>query len=234
MAADIPHMLAAGLARAEAQLKCEQAVHGLDALDEVHLHPILAQGFDNILYSVFREVPYPGQPEKIPKERERQRCDLVITAAGSAGIIDDIHRRKEIQCAAQTLFAPLAQTMTEPDGQLTEPGNAFWLEVKTIGQYHIMEGYAGPNRKYTSAFSVCRADLRKLAAARDIVRAALAIVLFCADETIGQHDLTAFMHTCLDRHLPVQSLRTASIPIANRIGNQSCTIGLIQVQTDLV
>ena len=226
-------MLAAGISRAESQLIAEQAVHGLDARDEMQLHPILASGIESTHYRVFREVPYPDQPEKLPKESERQRCDLVITPAHATGITDDIHRRKEVDRAAQTLFAPVAERMLERDAHLVEPEDAYWLEIKTIGQYHIVDGYAGPNRRYASAFNACAADIRKLASSPYLTRAGLGIVLFCAAETIGTHDLTAFMHTCLDRELPVRSLRTTSVPLTDRIGNQTCTIGLIEVQTDL-
>ncbi len=227
---DIPGMLAAQITRADAQLTLEQAVHGLDSLDEVALHPVLASGFDPDLYAVFREVPYPGQPKSLPKESERQRCDLVIAHAGATGIADTIHRAKAMQQAAGTLFEPVADTMTVQDESLVAPEDAFWLEVKVIGQYTVVDGYAGPNRRYASAFGTCRADIRKLAKAGSINRAGLAIVLFAAEQTVSEHDLTVFMHTCLDRELPVRSLSIESTPIVDRIGNACCSVGLIEVQ----
>jgi hypothetical protein len=53
---DIADAIREGLsARAEA-LDREQAVFGLDALEEVHLHPILAEALAAASYGVTREV----------------------------------------------------------------------------------------------------------------------------------------------------------------------------------
>jgi hypothetical protein len=226
----ITQALATGLAAAETELAAEQAVHGLDALAEIALHPILTRGLHEAGYAAFRETPYPGQPEILPKESERLRCDLVVTSGGTTGILDSVRRGKELQRAEGTLFAEVASEMVTPPVGAVPPEEALWLEVKTIGQSTYVDGVAGPNRSYTSQFSTCLADIRKLASADAIEQAALAIVLFNAAPEIAQHDLTMCMHKCLDRRLPVVDLRTESFPIADRIGNAVCTVGLVVVR----
>lgn len=225
----IADALAAECSHAEAELQAEHAVHGLDALDEVGLHPILAAGIRRASLAVFRETPYPGQPEVLPKESERLRCDLVAAPPEITGIADNILQSKEIHKASATLFADVAEQLTAAPPTYAQPEDALWLEVKTIGQYSYVDGFAGPNRSYASQFNTCRSDIRKLATARSIRHAALVLVTFHAHAEIAHHDLTMFVHRCLDRNLPVNSLTTASIDIADRIGNSVCTIALVRV-----
>lgn len=228
----ITQALASGLAEADASLAAEQAVHGLDALDEVAMHPLLARGLHEAGFAVFRETPYPGQPEVLPKESERLRCDLVVGPRGATGIADSVRYGKELRRAKGTLFAAVAAEMIAPPLGMIPPEEALWVEVKTIGQYTYVDGFAGPNRSYSSQFNACRGDVRKLAGAESIEQAALAVVLFNVSAEIAEHDLTAFMHTCLDRRLPVDELHTQTLPIADRIGNAACTVGLIRVRPD--
>ena len=56
------------------------------------------------------------------------------------------------------------------------------------------------------------------------------LVTFHERAEIANHDLAAFVHNCLDRHLPVGGLVTASLPISDRIGNSVCTVGLVRVR----
>lgn len=227
----IAEAFAAGLARAEAGLAAEHAVHGLDALDELGLHPILAAGLAAADLAVYREVPYPGQPEVLPKESQRLRCDLVAAPAGSTGIADKVHQGKDIRGASDTLFAGVAEQLAAAPPDHTAPEDALWLEVKAIGQYTYVDGLAGPNRSYTSQFGACRDDIKKLSKPRSIEQAALVLVTFHERAEIAEHDLTAFVHNCLDRHLPVGGLSTASLPMGDRIGNTVCTVGLVRVRT---
>jgi hypothetical protein len=222
--------LGAGLAAAERAIAAEQAVHGLDALDEISLHPILARGIREAGFAVFRETPYPGQPTTLPKESQRQRCDLVIAPAATTGIADIVRVGKGLRLAKGTLFAEVAERTAAPPAGSLPPEDALWVEVKTIGQYTYVDGFAGPNRSYASQFNTCMADVRKLASGRSIVYAALALVLFNESAAVAEHDLTAFMHKCLDRDLPVAELHRESLPIADRIGNGACTVGLIRVR----
>jgi hypothetical protein len=229
-----PHELAAafadGLRRHEAALCAEQAVHGLDALAEVHLHPILAAGAVEAGFVAFRETPYPGQPEVLPRESARERCDLVLAPGGTIGIADVIRARKALRRAEGTLFASVAQELSAP-GE-APPEEACWLEVKTFGQYTYTDDIAGPNRTYASQFGTCLSDVRKLARARGLGDAALVVVHFAADESVAEHDLTAFVHRCLDRDLPVTGLIREAFPVLDRIGNRVCTVAIVPVRPE--
>ena len=229
----IAEALVAGLRRAEADLAEAHAVHGLDALAEIGLHPILASGLTAVDLAVFRETPYPGQSEWVPKESERLRCDLVVAQHGSTGIADNVLQGKEMRGASETLFSGIAEQLTAPPEGHTMPEDALWLEIKSVGQYSYVDGIAGPNRSYASQFNRCRHDLKKLGLARMVEQAALVLVMFHERAEIADHDLMAFVHNCLDRRLPVAGLTSVSLPIADRIGNALCTVGLVRVRTDL-
>ncbi|MFG0259934.1 MAG: hypothetical protein ACF8LK_06230 [Phycisphaerales bacterium JB041] len=131
----ITDALAAGLRRAEADLAEEHAVHGLDALDEVELHPILAAGLVAADLAVFRETPYPGQPKQLLKGSERMRCDLVVAEHGSTGIADNMLQSKEMRGVSESLFAGVAEQLTAPPAGHTMPEDALWLEIKAVGQH---------------------------------------------------------------------------------------------------
>ena len=62
--------------RAEADLRLEQAVYGLDTRDERELQELLATGLAKH-HAVAREVHYPSSAGR--KLTHRQRCDLVLT-----------------------------------------------------------------------------------------------------------------------------------------------------------
>ncbi len=78
--------------QAEADLRLEQAVYGLDAKDELQLQNLLADGLA-ANYSVAREVHYPSSAGR--KLTHRQRCDIVLTPAG---------RELRLDSAPATLF----------------------------------------------------------------------------------------------------------------------------------
>src|SRR5256885_15229839 len=80
------------LSHAEAELRLEQAVYGLDARDELTLHALLADGLRSS-YEVTREVHYPSSVGK--KLTHRQRCDLVLSPKG---------RLLKLDSAPPTLF----------------------------------------------------------------------------------------------------------------------------------
>lgn len=70
------------LAGAEAALEQEQAVKGLDDLDERALQILLAEGL-GANHQVAREVHYPSSTGR--KNTHRPRCDLVLTVVDPAG-----------------------------------------------------------------------------------------------------------------------------------------------------
>ncbi|HVU63525.1 MAG TPA: hypothetical protein VHC70_06090, partial [Phycisphaerales bacterium] len=73
------------------------------------------------------------------------------------------------------------------------------------------------------------ADLKKLSEDHRIAHAAVALIVFTADESTARHDLAILAHRCLDKHIPLTLagpiLRT--FPISDRIGNARCTVCLL-------
>ena len=102
------------LTQAEADLRLEQAVYGLDAQDEVTLHALLGEGLRRF-YDVAREVHYPSTVGR--KLTHRQRCDLVLSPKG---------RPLRLDSTPPTLFDSADQC---------EPADALWLEVKVAAQW---------------------------------------------------------------------------------------------------
>src|SRR5438132_4311599 len=90
------------IARAEADLRLEQAVYGLDARDERQIQQLLA---DELMthYDVAREVHYPSSAGN--KLTHRQRCDLVLSPKGKPLKLDS---------KPATLFDPPADSLCPP------------------------------------------------------------------------------------------------------------------------
>src|SRR5436190_23493246 len=107
------------IAKAEADLRLEQAVYGLDAREELAIQSMLADGLKSH-YDVAREVHYPSSAGR--KLTHRQRCDLVLSPKG---------RPLRLDSTPPTLF-------DSPDQ--CEPADALWLEVKVA--YQFREGGA--------------------------------------------------------------------------------------------
>src|SRR5687768_13172432 len=57
---DIADAVRSGLMETLSHLEREQAVYGLDALDELALHPVLAEALRRSGHGVHREVRYPS------------------------------------------------------------------------------------------------------------------------------------------------------------------------------
>jgi hypothetical protein len=188
-------------------LESEQAVRGLDSLEELGLHPILAGALAEAGFGVFPEERYP-HVRHIRAENLGERCDLVLTEGGRA--LAEPGRDP-------TLFDP-------PDAVALE--DAFWLEIKLVGQY--AEG--GPNPRYTSQLlTEAKRDVDKLASSPGIRNAALLIVLFAEDMRVADHDLALWLTRCLDAGLPVGSPAFRSFPIADRLGHRHCALGVFPV-----
>ncbi|MCL4742668.1 MAG: hypothetical protein KJZ54_10745 [Phycisphaerales bacterium] len=218
--------------RAEAErLDAEQAVHGLDALDEADFHPILAGGLAGTGLGVLREQPYPGVPARRARHAERERCDLVVLDQPGVRLLDETIELRERDRASGTLFEQAAASERMPrDG--VPPSEAVWLEVKAVGQFTYVEGFAGPNRRYASELVVGPlADARKLAADRAIRHAGVLVVLLTADAATAEHDLHVLVHKALDSDLPVGSPIIEGFDITDRIGNARCTVALLPVRS---
>lgn len=205
--ADFADAIANGMAAQESALETEQAVTGLDALDEVALHPVIAKALADAGYGVHREQRYISHRSK-RKGSAGRRCDLVITPEGRA--LQDPE-------ASSTLFE---------DPHATPLHEAFWLEVKTVAQFTP----AGPNRAWASELlSTVSQDVAKLAQDQHIYHAGLLIVLWTADLETAQHDLRVWEDRCLKRSLPIGMPAQRQVPIQDRLGNACGVFSLYPV-----
>lgn len=215
-AADALHARAAALDR-------EQAIRGLDALGEADLHPILASALASQGIHTLREWPYPSPARPRPLPRDRERCDLVLTPRDAPPPLDPIAQAIRDEALAASLFAELAPE-TPPT---TSPEDLFWLEVKLVGQYVIVDGAARANASYASELVAAGRDLDKLSRDPRILCAGLLLVLFTRDEATAAHDLDAAAHRWLDRAWPAHAGERRGFAIADRIANAWCAIALM-------
>lgn len=230
---DLAEAVAGRLRSRAAELDLEQAVRGIDALTEVELHPLLREGLAEAGFGVLAERPYPGEPARRPLHRERERCDVVLLppdAPRGVGLADPVQVLKEADDLAATLFAAVTPAATAPG---VSPRDAFWLEVKSVGQFAFVNGVPGPNGAYASELVRGPAlDAAKLSRDPMIEHSAVLVVLFTADERTALHDLGVMVHKCLDRDLPVCVPTTVRFPITERIGNAVCSVSLIRVRPE--
>lgn len=205
----------------------EQAVHGLDYLTEVRAHPILSKAFLASGLGVIREHPYPGIATKRPKFAERQRCDLVLLPRQGQVLLDPVTELLQQDKLAGTLFESLAAAPTvAPDTLRSE--EAFWLEVKVVGQYCYTQGVPGPNRAYGSELTgSLYTDLAKINADEALRWSALLLILYTDSEATASHDLTVALHRALDKGHKFRSPLTETFAIPDRIGNSHCTVALL-------
>lgn len=204
---DIADAVQTGLQRTLAQHDLEQAVYSLDALDEVALHPAIAQSLQEAGFGVFREQRYPADRIR-RKVSHGERCDFVLTPDGIPLKHPD---------AADTLFDP---------ADAVPLGDAFWLEAKVVPQFTI----DGPNRYYASQLlSTVRQDVTKLSKDSGILHAGLLIVLFVSEERVAEHDLGIWQDRCLQRGLPIGAPARRLFGMTDRHGNRVCAISAYPV-----
>ena len=214
----------------DAALREEQAVFGLDSLDEVGLHPVLGDGFRRAGLGVHPEQVYAGTVEDRALRRDRERCDLVLARDPGARLIDPVAELVEIDRASGTLFEPVAESMV-PDGAVVEPGEAYWLEVKAVSQVAYVSGTPGPNRAYASQLvGGPAADVVKLAREPTIEHGGAMVLLFAQDADTGEHDVAQMFHALLDRDLPISESVWETVPIEDRAGNGACVVALAGVR----
>lgn len=204
--ADVADAVAAGLAASAAALDAEQAVAGLDVLDEVKLHPFLHAALRAAPagWGVWPEQKFPNGWGK-RKHSEGERCDVALTPEGRP------IRDPEL---ADTLFG-------DPGGAAVSPEEAFWLEVKTTAQFGE-EGFA---KRYAAGLGrTLLADVRKLARDPGIRHAALLLVLFTANRETAEHDAGVWHERALAAGLVVEVPRVRGFAITDRVGNGWCGI----------
>lgn len=202
--ATLADALAAGLAEIERRLAEEQAVHGIDTLDELRLHPRLHEALHEAGYGVHPEQRYPCERGK-QRRSEGLRCDIVLTPDRRPLCVPE---------ASPTLFA---------DSTAVDLDDACWIEVKVVPQ-HLGEG---PNARYaTELLGPVRADVVKLATDGLIRHAIVLLVLFTEGPEVAEHDTAAWHTRALDRGLLVGTPATRHVPIADRVGNRFCSVAL--------
>ena len=188
---------------AEADLRLEQAVHGLDTRDEKALQALLAEGLSK-LYTVSREVHYPSTVGR--KLTHRPRCDLVLTPPG---------RPLKLDTAPPSLFDPVDACV---------PADALWLEVKIA--YQFREGgirHGGYTAQWRQAIVD---DLRKMEAEPAIREAGLLLIVFNESPTILDKDLDLFETVLTTKDVLAGFRHVRSTPILDRIGHLLCTAAL--------
>jgi|TARA_B100000959_G_C14973863_1_gene620804 hypothetical protein len=205
--ADIADAIAEGLIRCVESDRIAQSVSGIDALNEVDLHPKIADSLIHAGFGVHREQRYIGARTKRSRSTG-QRCDLVLTP-------DD-----------RSLADPQATATLFDDPSAVPLEEAFWLEVKNIAQYTEM----GPNPSWSSELlGTVRADVAKLANDPNIYHAGLLIVLWVESVEVAEHDLGIWQDRCLEKQLPIASPSQRTFPIQDRLGNVQCVLRVYPV-----
>ena len=200
--------MAEGLwARAEAD-SLEQAVYGLDANDELGLHPLVHEALRACGWGVWPEQRYPSDWHKT-RQSEGKRCDVVLTRDGIP------LRDPRVK---GTLFDLI---------EAEDPDHAYWLEIKTVAQYEI----SGPFARYSAELlSPVTEDVKKLWTDGVIRYAGLLLVLFTESSSIAEHDLGAWHQRCLARGYPVAPPSVRGFAITDRIGNAWCASAVFGVR----
>jgi hypothetical protein len=226
----IVEIVVAGFSRVAGEREREQAIAGLDQLDEVALQSLIGEILRAAGFGVWPEERYPG--DRLHRRRSRgKRCDLVLTPAG-----EPLRR----ECSETSLGGASSLPAGLPEGpdsgpkaRLPAPGSpvqlhadAFWLEIKTVAQYSPR----GPARDYGSRLLGDVADdVGKIASDPGIRHAGLMLVLFTRDRETARHDLLAWQVRCLERDLPVFTPAVGGFPLNDRLGNGQATVALFPV-----
>jgi hypothetical protein len=195
--------LGRALERAEAEIRLEQAVYGLDSKDELTLHGLLASGLSG-RYEVAREVHYPSSVGN--KLTHRQRCDLVLAPLGKPLKLDR---------NPPTLFDPPDQC---------SPEEALWLEIKAAYQFReggVMHGGYGAQWRNGVV-----EDLRKMEAESRIKEAGLVLIVFNESNTVLDKDLDLFESVLTQKEVLAGFRQVRTVPIVERIGHRLCTVAL--------
>ena len=208
------------------RLRAEDAVAGVDALDETALHPVIASYFSRCGLGVLREHHFPTPKRARPRNSERERCDLVLTHDPAGVLIDPVEVDRREHELAVTLFAPVAEQAAALAGTASE--DALWIELKVCGQYEFVAGVPIANTAYTTGVVRGPAvDIRKLSREKAIEFAAATLILFAQDEPTARHDLQIAAHKWLDQSLPIREPIVRVVPIDERIGNTVAAVCMI-------
>ena len=186
----------------------EQAVYGVDARDELALHPLIHDALRRSGYGVWAEQRYPGHWHKT-KRSEGLRCDAVLTLDALPLRDPDLRG---------TLFDRLPAA---------DPEQAYWLEIKTVAQFES----AGAFRRYSAELLTPVAkDVRKIWSDGVICHGGLLLVLFTENQEVAEHDLVAWHTRCIDKGLPVGPPDVRGFALTDRIGNGWCAVAVFGVR----
>ena len=208
-AVEIVEAVVEGLGRRARALDEEQAVYGLDSLDELGLHPVIQEALRQAGWGIWPEERYPGDQIR-PRRSQGKRCDVVLTPQPHLALRDPL--------AAGTLFA----------GQDTvEVEEAYWLEIKTVAQYEC----GGPFARYSAELlAPVVEDVGKLWRDESIRHGGLLLVLFTQTQETAEHDLAIWHDRCLNRGYPVATGIVRGFALTDRIGNGWCAAALYCVR----
>jgi hypothetical protein len=199
---DLADRLRDALQLAEDQFRMEQAVYGLDSLDEVKVHQLLVRGLSRS-YTIQREVHYPTSVGK--RKSARQRCDLVLTP----------HGRPLKPEGEPDLFTP-------PDA--VPPELALWLEVKLAAQFRDA---STRNTAYGSQWrNGIVDDLKKMEADPRIHEAGLLLLAFTESEEIFAADLQALEALLVTSGVIAGFRHVRTIRLTERMGHRFLSLAL--------
>lgn len=209
---DVAETACAALREEDARLSLEQSPYGVDALDELAVHRLLRDAFTRASLGALAEQRYPAHASR-PRRSEGDRCDIVLTPAPGQTIDEP--------SISSTLFASHA----------LDPADALWIEVKIARQFSLAGGVVAPDQSYAAQLLTrATADVRRLATAEGLLHACVLTVQFTADAPVARHDLTAWLHRCVDLDLPVGAPFVCEAQIQDRLGNTTATVGLTPVR----
>jgi len=192
---------------AEADLRLEQAVYGLDVKDERELQGLLAEKLAS-WYSVTREAHYPSSMGK--KLSHRARCDLVLTPRGLP--------LAPPNPPDENLFT-LGAGSNRPEH--CAPAEALWLEVKVA--YQFREGGARHSGYGAQWRQKVVSDLQKMEADPMIHEAGLVLIVFNESGEVLAKDLELFEDVLAMKEVLAGFRHVRSVPILDRIGHNLCT-----------
>ncbi len=222
---DIMKQCEARLQSASDAMDQEQQPKGLDSLTEKQIQEILGNGWEEAGLIALRELPFPSIRRKGANFSQRERCDVVLLPPETTGVRDASVKPDE---PSPSLF--LADSPTPPP-LLADPSDAFWLELKVLGQFEYRSGVPGPNRQYgTRLVKALHDDLQKLEDDALVRWGGVLDVLFVAEEGVAQHDMKIALDRCIDRQLIPGTVITGQFPLADRIGNRLCSLWLTLVR----
>ena len=219
---DLVESVAGGLRAASREADLEQAVRGVDALDELRLHPLIRDSLEEAGLGVWTEVRYPGDRSDGRRNRGR-RCDVVLTPARRDPVGEEDPPASSAG-APTTDPAPPDRAGPLPPVSLAD---AYWMEVKAATQF----SEEGPHRGYSQRLlQAASGDILKMSQDPLIVHGGLLLVVFARDPASARHDLAAWHLRCLEKDYPLGYPSVTGFTLADRLGNGHAAVALFPVR----